>query len=60
MALWLYIGLFIPTPDIGDGWLGWTLPRMLADTRFGLTMAPIILAIPGVWFWQRGRKASGE
>lgn len=54
-ALWLYIGLFTPEPSFGRGWLNWTLPRLLADSRFGLTFLPIILAIPGALIWQRGR-----
>lgn len=55
-ALWIYIGLFTPTPDIGDGWMSWTVPRMIADTRFGLTFVPILMAVPGAWIWDFGRK----
>ena len=55
-VLWLWTGFFTPTPDLGEGWLNWTAPRMLADNRFGLTFLPILLAIPGAWLWQRGKR----
>lgn len=56
VALWVYVGFFTPTPDLGDNWLQWTLPRMFADTRLGLTFVPIFLAIPGAYLWERGRR----
>jgi len=56
VALWVYVGFFTSTPDLGDGWLQWTLPRMFADTRLGLTFAPILLAIPGAYLWEWGRR----
>lgn len=59
-AIWLYIGFFTPTPDIGDGWLRWTVPRLLADSRFGLTFLPILLAIPGAYLWDKGRKMADD
>lgn len=59
-ALWLYVGFFIPTPDIGDGWPTWTAPRLWADSRFGLTMVPILLAIPGAYLWSWGKRGTGD
>ena len=56
VVLWLYIGFFTPEPDIGAGAFNWTLPRLLADSRFGLTFVPILLAIPGASLWAWGRK----
>ena len=55
-VLWLYVGLFTAAPSIGAGWPNWTLPRLWADSRFGLTFLPILLAIPGALLWDRGRK----
>lgn len=55
-VLWLYIGFFTPLPEVGERWLNWAMPRLLADSRFGLTFLPILLAIPGALVWDYRRR----
>lgn len=59
-VLWLYVGVFAPAPEIAASWPSWTAARMLADTRFGLTFLPILLAIPGAYVWQWGKRTQGD
>lgn len=59
-ALWLYVGVFVAQPFAPDLWPGFTLPRLLADSRFGLTFLPILLAIPGAYLWAWGKGAPGQ
>jgi len=57
-VLWLYFGLIVPEPFDPDRFGGFTLPRLLAESRYGLTILPLLLAIPGAWLWRRyGRPA---
>lgn len=47
-----------PSAAIGNGWLNWTMPRLLADSRFGLKFGPIRSAVPRLWATQPGRRSS--
>lgn len=55
VLLWVWAGFLSFEPNAAAGWMSWSLPRLLAESRFGLTMVPILLAIPGALLWQAGR-----
>jgi hypothetical protein len=51
-ALWLWVGLSGPN----CAGFPFTTPRLLCESRFGLTFLPILLAIPGAGLWAWGRR----
>lgn len=53
-ALWVWVGMIWQyEPDLGN-WLPWTLPRLLEESKFGLTMVPILLGGMGYALYRWG------
>ncbi|PAL24536.1 hypothetical protein [Sphingopyxis sp. GW247-27LB] len=64
VGLWIWAGFFLDWSPLASypSLANWSVVTLLQDSKFGLTMLPIILAVPGyaLYRWGAGEQAKPQ